>query len=400
MLPLIFRGGITMNAGKTVFSQILQHVSRYEFNKCVEKYNGNYRTRKFPCYDQFLSLAFAQLTYRESLRDIETCLNSHREKLYHIGFRGQLSRSTMADANERRDYRIYQDFGYHLIGVAQRLYEGEKPAVELVQSLYALDSTTVDLCLSLFPWATFRTTKAAVKIHTLLDLKGSIPTFVSLTPGNVHDVTILDTAPFKENSIVTMDRAYIDFGRLYAIHRLPAFFVIRAKQNLRYRRLTSRKVDKIKGLRADQTIFLTGVRSRILYPEALRRVSYVDLQTGKRFVFLTNVFSLPAQGIADIYKQRWQIELFFKWIKQHLRIKTFYGTSANAVKTQVWVAVCVYLLVAIMKKRLDLPGSLHTILQILEVNIFEKKTIIQLVKDSLKLECPPPISNQLNLFDT
>ena len=399
MLPLIFRGGITMNAGKTVFSQILQHVSRYELNKCVEKYNGNYRTRKFPCYDQFLSLAFAQLTYRESLRDIETCLNSHREKLYHIGFRGQLSRSTMADANERRDYRIYQDFGYHLIGVAQRLYKGEKPAVDLVESLYALDSTTVDLCLSLFPWATFRTTKAAVKIHTLLDLKGSIPTFVSLTPGNVHDVTVLDTVPFKENSIVTMDRAYIDFGRLYTIHCLPAFFVIRAKQNLRYRRLTSRKVDKAKGLRADQTIFLTGVRSRTLYPEALRRVSFVDLQSAKRFVFLTNVFSLPPQGIADIYKQRWQIELFFKWIKQHLRIKTFYGTSANAVKTQIWIAICVYLLVAIMKKRLDLPGSLHAILQILEVNIFEKKPIIQLVKDSLKLDPEPPVSNQLNLFN-
>ncbi len=400
MLPLTFRGGTTMNTGKTVFSQILQHVSRYEFNKCVEKYKGNHRTRTFPCYDQFLSLAFAQLTYRESLRDIETCLNSHREKLYHVGFRGQLSRSTMADANERRDYRIYQDLGYHLIGLAQRLYKGETPALDLVQSLYALDSTTIDLCLSLFPWATFRTTKAAVKIHTLLDLKGSIPTFVSLTPGTVHDVTVLDTVPFEENSIVAMDRAYIDFGRLYAIHCLPAFFVIRAKQNLRSRRLTSRKVDKATGLRADQTIVLTGERSRHLYPETLRRVSYVDLPTRKRYVFLTNAFSLPALVVTDIYKQRWQIELFFKWIKQHLRIKSFFGTSANAVKTQIWVAICVYLLVVIMKKRLDLPGSLHTILQILAVNIFEKKPIIQLVKDSLKLKCEPPLSNQLNLFDT
>ncbi len=389
-----------MNSGKTVFAQILQHVSRYEFNKCVANYNGNYRVRKFPCYDQFLCLAFAQLTYRESLRDIETCLNSHREKLYHIGFRGQISQSTMADANERRDWRIYQSFGYHLIGVAQKLYQTEKPAMDLVQSLYALDSTTVDLCLSLFPWVTFRTTKSAVKIHTLLDLRGSIPTFISLTPGSVHDVTIMDMIPFERNSIVTMDRAYVDFARLYAIHRLPAFFVTRAKSNLHYRRLTSRAVDKILGLRADQTIFLTGVRSRTLYPEALRRVSYIDPATGKRFVFLTNIFTLSADVVADIYKQRWQIELFFKWIKQHLRIKSFFGTSPNAVKTQIWIAICIYLLVAIMKKRLNLPGSLHTILQILEVNIFEKKPIIQLVRDSLKQEYMTEPSNQLNLFDS
>ena len=389
-----------MNSGKTVFAQILQHISRYEFNKCVANYNGNYRVRKFPCYDQFLCLAFAQLTYRESLRDIETCLNSHREKLYHIGFRGQISRSTMADANERRDWRIYQSFGYHLIGVAQKLYQTEKPAMDLVQSLYALDSTTVDLCLSLFPWATFRTTKSAVKIHTLLDLRGSIPTFISLTPGSVHDVTVMDMIPFERNSIVTMDRAYVDFARLYAIHRLPAFFVTRAKRNLQYRRLTSRTIDKTSGLRADQTIFLTGVRSRTLYPEALRRVSYIDPATGKRFVFLTNIFTLSADVVADIYKQRWQIELFFKWIKQHLRIKSFFGTSPNAVKTQIWIAICIYLLVAIMKKRLNLPGSLHTILQILEVNIFEKKPIIQLVRDSFKQEYMTEPSNQLNLFDS
>jgi len=388
-----------MNSGKTVFAQILQHLSRYEFNKCVTKYNGNYRIRKFPCYDQFLCLAFAQLTYRESLRDIETCLNSHREKLYHVGFRGQISRSTLADANERRDYRIYQEFGYYLIGRAQKLYHNEKLAVELIQSLYALDSTTIDLCLSLFPWATFRKTKAAIKIHTLLDLRGSIPTFISLTPGSVHDVTMLDVVPLDRTSIVTMDRGYIDFRRLYAIHQLPAFFVIRAKSNLKFRRLTSRTVDKDSGLRADQTIILKVAKSKEAYPEVLRRVSYVDPETNKRFVFLTNIFTIPAETVAGIYKQRWHIELFFKWIKQHLRIKSFFGTSFNAVKIQIWVAISIYLLVAIMKKRLNLPGSLHTILQILEVNIFEKKPIIQLVSNALKQEKEPAISNQLNLFD-
>lgn len=388
-----------MNSGKTVFAQILQHLSRYEFNKCVTKYNGNCRVRKFPCYDQFLCLAFAQLTYRESLRDIETCLNSHREKLYHVGFRGQVSRSTLADANERRDYRIYQEFGYYLITIAQKRYHNEDLAVELAQSLYALDSTTIDLCLSLFPWATFRKTKAAIKIHTLLDLRGSIPTFISLTPGTVHDVTMLDVVPLQQQSIVTMDRGYIDFRRLYAIHQLPAFFVIRAKSNLKFRRITSRKVDKTSGLRADQTIFLKVTKSKKVYPEALRRVSYVEPETRTRFVFLTNIFSIPAETVADIYKQRWNIELFFKWIKQHLRIKSFFGTSFNAVKTQIWVAISVYLLVAIMKKRLNLPGSLHTILQILEVNIFEKKPIIQLVSDALKQNKEPAVSNQLNLFN-
>jgi len=388
-----------MNSGKTVFAQILQHLSRYEFNKCVTKYNGNYRIRKFPCYDQFLCLAFAQLTYRESLRDIETCLNSHREKLYHVGFRGHVSRSTLADANERRDYRIYQEFGYYLINIAQRLYRNEDLAIELTQSLYALDSTTIDLCLSLFPWATFRKTKAAIKIHTLLDVRGSIPTFISLTPGTVHDVTMLDVVPLERQSIVTMDRGYIDFRRLYAIHQLPAFFVIRAKSNLKFRRLTSRKVNKTSGLRSDQTIVLKVTKSKIAYPEALRRVSYVDPETRTRFVFLTNIFTIPAEIVADIYKQRWNIELFFKWIKQHLRIKSFFGTSFNAVKTQIWVAISVYLLVAIMKKRLNLPCSLHTILQILEVNIFEKKPIIQLVSDALKQEKEPIVSNQLNLFD-
>jgi transposase len=389
-----------MNVGKTVFAQILEHLPRYDFNKFVKKYKGNHRIRKFPCYDQFLCLAFAQFTYRESLRDIETCLNSHHEKLYHIGFRGQVSRSTLADANEVRDFRIYQDFAYHLISIARNLYQNEELAVDIDYALYAFDSTTIDLCLSLFPWAHFRKTKAAIKMHTFLDLRGSIPTFICLTPGNVHDVKILDIIPLEKDSVIAMDRGYIDFARLYAVNLFPAFFVIRAKNNLRFTRLNSQKVDKTLGLRADQRIVLKGKKSRDAYPDVLRRVSYVDLDTNKRFVFLTNIFTVPAKTIADIYKQRWQVELFFRWIKQHLRIKTFYGTSPNAVKIQIWTAVSIYLLVAIMKKRLQLPGSLHTILQILEVNIFEKRPIIQIVKDAHKQEPKAIVCNQLNLFNS
>jgi len=389
-----------MNVGKTVFAQILEHLPRYEFNRFVYKYKGNHRIRKFPCYDQFLCLAFAQLTYRESLRDIETCLNSHHEKLYHIGFRGQVSRSTLADADEVRDYRIYQDLAYHLISIARNLYKNEELAVDIDYALYAFDSTTIDLCLSLFPWAHFRKTKAAIKMHTFLDLRGSIPTFICLTPGNVHDVKILDIIPLEKDSVIAMDRGYIDFARLYAVNLFPAFFVIRAKNNLRFTRLNSQKVDKTLGLRADQRIVLKGKKSRDAYPDVLRRVSYVDLDTNKRFVFLTNIFTVPAKTVADIYKQRWQVELFFRWIKQHLRIKTFYGTSPNAVKIQIWTAVSIYLLVAIMKKRLQLPGSLHTILQILEVNIFEKRPIIQIVKDAHKQEPEPVACNQLNLFNS
>jgi len=389
-----------MNVGKTVFAQMLEHLPRYEFNKCVNKYKGNHRIRKFPCYDQFLCLAFAQLTYRESLRDIATCLNSHHEKLYHIGFRGQVSKSTLADANEVRDYRIYQDFAYHLISIARNLYKNEELAVDIDYALYAFDSTTIDLCLSLFPWAHFRKTKAAIKMHTFLDLRGSIPTFISLTPGNVHDVKILDIIPLEKDSVIAMDRGYIDFARLYTVNLFPAFFVIRAKNNLRFTRLDSQKVDKTLGLRADQRIVLKGKKSRDAYPDVLRRVSYVDLDTNKRFVFLTNIFTVPAKTVANIYKQRWQVELFFRWIKQHLRIKTFYGTSPNAVKIQIWTAVSIYLLVAIMKKRLQLPGSLHTILQILEVNIFEKRPIIQIVKDAYKQEPEPSLCNQLNLFNS
>ena len=389
-----------MNAGKTVFAQILEHLPRYEFDKFVKKYEGNRRVRRFPCYDQFLCLAYAQLTYRESLRDIETCLNSHHEKLYHIGFRGQISRSTMARAGEKRDYRIYQDFAYHLISIARKLYQNEELAIDLDYSLYAFDSTTIDLCLSLFPWAHFRKTKAAIKMHTFLDLRGSIPTFISLTTGKVHDVNVLDILPLEKDAVIAMDRGYVDFTRLYALNLFPAFFVIRAKSNFRCRRLNSQKVDKTLGLRSDQRIVLTTKKSRAAYPETLRRVSYVDLDTKKRFVYLTNIFTVSAITVADIYKQRWQVELFFRWIKQHLRIKTFYGTSPNAVKTQIWIAVSIYLLVAILKKRLDLPGSLHTILQILEVNIFEKKPIIQIVKDAYKQEPEPSLCNQLNLFNS
>ena len=388
-----------MNSGKTVFAQLLQSLPHYEFNKCIQRYRGNYRIKSFSCWNQFLCMAFAQLTGREGLRDIETCLNSHHEKLYHMGFRSKVSRSTLSDANEARDFRIYQDFGYYLIDIARELYQGEELALKLEQTLYALDSTTIDLCLSLFPWATFRKTKAAIKMHTLLDLKGSIPTFISLTTGKVHDVNILDILPLETESIVTMDRAYTDFERLYIIHRLPAFFVVRAKKNLRYRRLYSQKVNKTSGVRADQTIMLTVKKSIEAYPEVLRRVSYIDTEKNKRFVFLTNHFSISAKMVADIYRQRWQIELFFKWIKQHLRIKKFYGTSANAVKTQVWIAVSIYLLVAMTKKRLKLPGSLYTILQILEVNIFEKKPIFQIVSDALKQNTNNHNCNQLNLFD-
>jgi Transposase DDE domain. len=387
-----------MNAGKTVFAQLLAHLPRHEFRRAVARHRGNYRVRSFSCWDQFIAMAFAQLSGRESLRDIEACLSSHSEKLYHVGMRGKISRSTLADANERRDFRIYEKVGYSLIRTARKLYQTEELAVELDRSLYALDSTTIDLCLSLFPWAPFRKTKAAVKMHTLLDLRGSIPTFVGLTSGAVHDVNFLDVVPLEEESVVTMDRGYLDFERLYAVHRLPAFFVIRAKRNLRFRRLSSSPVDKTCGVRVDQIIALMGTRSRKDYPESLRRVAFYDMKNHRRLVFLTNLFTVSPKTVADIYKQRWQVELFFKWIKGHLRIKSFYGTSANAVKIQIWVAIIVYLLVSIAKKRLKLHPSLHTLLQIVEVNLFEKVDIIQLVTKALRQEIMTETANQLNLF--
>jgi len=387
-----------MNSGKTIFAQLIQHLPRYEFNQCVLRYHGNHKVRSFSCMDQFLCMAFAQLTYRESLRDIVTCLNSHRPKLYHMGFRGKVAKSTLADANELRDFRIYQDFGYLLIDIASKLYRNEEFGLDLKLSVFALDSTIIDLCLSTFPWATFRKKKAAVKIHTLLNVQGSIPTFIFVTPGSVHDVNMMDTVPFEAESVYAMDRAYLDFERLYQIDQLSAFFVIKSKSNTQLRRIYSAPVDKADGVQADQTVMLIGYKSRKAYPDSFRRVRYYDAERNKRLVVLTNNFLIPAKTIADIYRSRWQVELFFKWIKQHLRIKSFFGTSSNAVKTQIWIAVSVYLLVAIVKKRLNLPGSLHTILQILEVNLFEKIPISQLVEDTINHENEYRDDNQLNLF--
>lgn len=375
---------VAMHTGPTVFKQLLHHLPRYEFNRCVQRYRGEYWAKTFSTYDQFLCLAYAQMAGRESLRDIETCLNSHQEKLYHIGFRGDVSRTTLADANERRDWRIFQDFGQVLIGIAQSLYKSDAIAIELKQPLYAFDSTTIDLCLSLFPWAEFRKTKAAVKMHTLIDLRGPIPTWVTITTGKVHDVRMLDQLPVEKDAIYTMDRGYVDYARLYGIHQQGAFFVVRAKDNLKCKRLYSSPKNKEAGVRADQVISLVTQKSKKGYPERLRRVSFVDKERNKRLVFLTNNFEVPAETVAAIYKQRWQVELFFKWIKQHLRIKSFIGTSVNAVKSQIWVALCIYLLVAITKKKLDVQCSLYTFLQILEVNLFEKKPILSVVTEALR----------------
>jgi transposase len=388
-----------MHSGKTVFKQLLQYLPRYEFNLCVSRYRGEHWVKKFSTYDQFLCLAYAQMAGRESLRDIETCLNSHQEKLYHIGFRGDVSRTTLADANERRDWRIFQDFGQILISTAQRLYQSEPIAIELKQPLYAFDSTTIDLCLSLFPWAEFRKTKAAVKMHTLIDLRGPIPTWVAITTGKVHDVRMLDEMPVAKDAVYAMDKGYIDFARLYAIHQQGAFYVIRAKDNLKCKRLYSNPKNKDGGVRADQIITLVTQKSKKGYPERLRRISFIDKERNKRLVFLTNNFEIPAETVAEVYKQRWQVELFFKWIKQHLRIKSFIGTSINAVKSQIWVALCVYLLVAITKKKLGSPCSLYTFLQILEVNLFEKKPISSLVAEALKRKYDVSGVNQLNLFN-
>lgn len=388
-----------MNAGKTVFAQLLDHLPRYVFNKLVTRYRGNYKISRFPCWSQFLCLCFAQLTYRESLRDIETCLNSHRQKLYHIGFRGQVSRSTLADANEHRDYSIYQELGYHLIKIASRLYQNEDLGLDLKNVVYALDSTTIDLCLSAFPWAHYKRTKAAIKIHTHLNLRGKIPDFIILTNGNVHDTKPMDNIEWEPDSITSLDRGYTDFGRLYQIHLAGAFFVIKAKRNLRVKRIRSNPIDKTTGVQADQIVVLANAKSRSLYPEAFRRVRYYDRENNSRVVLLTNNFAISAVTVADIYRSRWQVELFFKWIKQHLRIKSFFGTSPNAVRTQIWSALVTYLLVAIVKKRLEIPGELHTFLQILEVNIFEKRPILQVFRDAMKHEVVGQYCNQLRLFE-
>jgi hypothetical protein len=365
-----------MNQGRTVFSQLISFLPDREFRRCVERYQGDIRLRGFSCWDQYLAMAFAQLTYRESLRDIEACLRSMQSKLYHLGFRGKVARSTLADANESHDWRIFAEFAQVLIGIARPLHARDPMGVDLQQSLYALDSTTIDLCLSLFPWARFRRHKAAVKMHTLLDLHGNIPTFIRVTSGDVHDVNLLDEILPEAGAFYVMDRGYIDFQRLFVFTLSSAFFVVRTKSNVLLQRRYSHPVDKSTGVRSDQTVILSSFESASVYPDALRRVSYLDAETNQRLKFLTNNFTLPALTIAQIYKCRWQVELFFKWIKQHLRIKAFYGTSENAVKTQIWIAVSVYVLVAIVRKRLELDASLYQILQILSVSLFEKTPIL------------------------
>ena len=382
-----------------VFSQLMDFLPKYEFDRCVTRYQGNRRKRNFSCFDQFLCMAFAQLTYRESLRDIETCLRALHRKLYHAGFRGQIARSTLADANERRDWRISADFAQVLIVQARRLYQAESFDVQLEQTAYALDSTTIDLCLALFPWARFRRRKGAVKLHTLIDLRGNIPWFVLITHGKTHDVKALDALPVEAGAFYMMDRGYLDFGRLHRFTTGLAFFVTRAKSNLDFTRRSSRTVDKATGLRSDQTIVLSGPKTSVLYPDPLRRIGFRDPETGKRFTFLTNNFDLPALTICHLYKSRWQVELFFRWIKQNLRIKSFYGTSPNAVKTQVWIAICVYVLVAIVRKALKLERSMSEVLQILSVSLFEKTPIFEALSPEKPSSGDAAVHNQLSLFD-
>jgi hypothetical protein len=387
-----------METGRTVFAQLIDFLSRYDFQQCVQRYRGNYKVKSFSCWDQFLCMAFAQLTYRESLRDIEACLRSAQHKLYHMGFRGKISRNTLAHANEVRDWRIYADFAQILIARARHLYANDSFGVELKQMVYALDSTTIDLCLSLFPWAKFRKHKAAVKLHALLDLHGNIPSVIFMTHGKIHDVKILDDLVFETGAIYLMDRGYLDFARLYKIHQTPAFFITRAKRNFSFQRLYSHPIEKITGLQCDQTIVLEGFYAQKDYPTLLRRIRYFDTTKDKRLIFLTNNFTLPALTIAQLFRCRWQIELFFKWIKQHLRIKAFYGTSENAVKSQIWIAMSVYVLVAIVKKQLGLEMNLYTILQILSVSLFEKRPILQAFSDEIYINQHNDTDNQLKLF--
>jgi uncharacterized protein DUF4372/DDE family transposase len=388
-----------MNQGSSVFAQVMEFLPKTEFHKCVRRYRGDYRLRRFSCLDQFLCMAFAQLTYRDSLRDIETCLRALQAKLYHAGIRGPVSRSTLADANEQRDWRIYADFAQVLIQRARQLYVHDPFGVALDQTAYAFDSTTIDLCLALFPWAKFRRRKGAVKLHTLIDLRGNIPCFVHVSSGKTHDVNALDILIPEAGAFYVMDRGYIDFERLYRFTQSLAFLVVRAKGNLDYMRRAYRDVDKTTGLRSDQTIVLQGPLTPQHYPDPLRRISYCDAETGRRFVFLTNNFTLPALTIPELYRCRWQVELFFKWIKQHLRIKAFYGTSENAVKTQVWIAISIYVLVAIVKKELHMDRPLSEILQILSVTLFEKSPILQVFShtnvETENADCP----NQLALFE-
>jgi hypothetical protein len=387
-----------MHEGRYVFAQLMQHLPLTTFRRCVVRYRGEHRIKRFSCLDQYLCLAFAQLTWRESLRDIEACLRAQSCKLYHLGFRSTIARNTLANANAVRDWRIYADFAQHLIGIARQLYAEDPLALELDETVYALDSTTIDLCLSVFPWAPFRSTKAAVKLHTLLDLRGNIPSFIFISGGKMHDVNILDQLLPEAGAFYVMDRGYLDFRRLARLDDVGSFFVTRAKSNLKVRRRYSHSVDRATGLVCDQTVVLTGFYSRQGFNRPLRRIKFNDPQTGKRLVFLTNNFALDALTIAKLYKCRWQVELFFKWIKQHLRIKAFFGTSENAVKSQIWVAVSVYVLVAIAKKRLALPASLYEILQILSLTLFEKTPVNGLFDGDQGQKHPATDPNQLNLF--
>jgi len=388
-----------MNTGKLVFAQIMEHLPLTTFRRCVARYRGEYKVKSFSCTDQFLCMAFAQLTYRESLRDIEACLGAQAGKLHHMGIRSNVARNTLANANAVRDWRIYAEFAQSLIGVARRLYAEEPFGVDLKETVYALDASTIDLCLSVFAWAPFRSTKAAIKLHTLLDLRGNIPTFIHISDGKLHDVNVLDLLLPEPGAFYVMDRGYLDFERLHRLHEASSFFVTRAKTNLKALRRYSRPVDRSTGLICDQTIVLTGFYSRQDFDTPLRRIKFKDPETGKRLVFLTNNFALPAITIADLYRCRWQVELFFKWIKQHLRIKVFFGTSENAVKTQIWIAVSVYVLVAIVKKRLNLSASLYEMLQILSLTMFEKMPLDQMLNNIVIEEIQSMSANQLNLFN-
>ena len=389
-----------MNTGKTLFAQIMDFLPWSTFHRIVQKYSGDHRVRCLRCTDQFRIMSFAQLTYRESLRDIEACLSAQAAKLYHMGLRGPVSRSTLADANESRDWRIYADFAQRLIAQARKLYAGESFGVDISNTAYALDATTIDLCLSMFPWAPFRTAKAAVKVHTLMDLRGSIPSFIHISDGKLHDVNVLDLLIPEAGAFYVMDRAYLDFERLYVLHQASSFFVTRAKSNMDARRLYSASTDRSTGVICDQTIALNGFYSSRHFPDHLRRIRFKDAESGKTLLFLTNHHTLPALTICALYKSRWQIELFFKWIKQHLRIKRFYGVSENAVKSQIWIAVSVYVLIAIIKKKLNLDVSLYTLLQILSVTIFEKMPLQQAFQENGTASNTMINRNQLNLYDS
>lgn len=388
-----------MNSGKTIFSQLMDFLPSHEFHRCVDRHKGSYKLKQFSCWDQFLCMAFAQLTYRESLRDIEACLRSAGSKLYHMGIRSRVSRNTLANANQVRDWQIYADFAQVLIRTARELYINDSFGIELKETVYALDATTIDLCLSLFPWAIFRKRKGAVKLHTLLDLRGNIPSIIVITHGKVHDVNILDQLVFEAGATYVMDRGYLDFKRLHKITRASAFFVTRAKSNFVFKRLSSLPVDKSTGVLSDQIITLSSFYPNKWYPDKLRRIRFHDVKNNKRFVFLTNNFSLSSPVIAELYHCRWQVELFFKWIKQHLRIKAFYGTTQNALKTQIWIAISVYVLVAIVKKRLNLKGSLYRILQILSVSVFEKTPLLQALSDVDFKDLESDGCNQLTLWE-